>query len=482
MFSKSFLSIILFFSFLFTSDVVPQAVSGLLPSVVRMSILTNDGRIVAGNGVLVIRDGVIALPWHLIRDAKKVTARFPDGETYECSGIIDKDETRNAALVRIKVFGRPWLKMEAKEIPAGGRLFASIFKDDSFGTISITAGEVRTFDGHKHISIAEEIPVGNSGSPVTDGSGVLVGIISMRLIDEKPFGFILPVGSWLALDTSLPTQPWGRADVTNTAPNPQPSPAATQSLEEMDDLIGSALVVLSDNLDVIEWADIGIKGFGFKNGVPGPVYEFQQQMDGIAAKLAAAQADDPLRQKLQKSMLQAMSLQKGSSENFIRAVVIGQQMGSWGAQSLDAHNRATAIRTSVKDLLIEIGPDIAKLESASVRFKSFVYPGHRYLLGIVKRPSGYSLGVTSYARRPLFLLVVSFTGLGYKIGLRPGDTIKSVAGIDFSNSWDIEDVKLIIKQNLGKKVDAVVIRDNKEQLIRLKIPGEIPSDALYTQN
>ncbi|MBK7704440.1 MAG: PDZ domain-containing protein [Acidobacteria bacterium] len=76
------------------------------------------------------------------------------------------------------------------------------------------------------------------------------------------------------------------------------------------------------------------------------------------------------------------------------------------------------------------------------------------------------------------MLVVYNDGFADKIGLRPGDTIKSVAGRDFTNVWDIEELKLLIKENLGKKVKAVVERDGKTQTIDLKLPKTIPAEAI----
>jgi S1-C subfamily serine protease len=480
MLSKFVLALFLI-SFSLVLNATAQDAPKVLSSVARLSIHSSDGRTLEGNGFLISRDGILATALHLVDNARRVTAKFPDGELYECSGIIDSDIKRNVALVRIKEFGRPLLKAEAREIVPDLKLFAPVVKDGAFGTVPIVTGASVVYDDRVHFAVAGEIPLGNSGGPVVDAAGVVVGFLTMRMVEDKPRAFVMAIAPVLALDTTLPTKPFGQPTAAQPSPTPTPAPTPEAApAEDLDVLIGKAIAVLSDNMDVIAWADIGIKGFGFRNGVPTPVYDFKQDLDGAAGKLAAVQTADPLRQKVQKSLLQAMALQRSSSEDFIRSVVIGQQTGAWGAQSQDAFNRAASTRKALEALLLEIGPSIAELEKVAPKLTEQLYPQHRYLLGLAQRASGYRLGVVSYARRQYFVLVLYNDSLGNKMGLKPGDTIKSFGGTDLTRSNDIEDLKLLIKQNLGKKIEAVVLRNNKEQRITLKIPKQIPAEALYT--
>ncbi|MBN2339563.1 MAG: hypothetical protein JXP48_13605, partial [Acidobacteria bacterium] len=120
------------------SPATPDLGARVLPSLVRLSIQKSDGGTASANGFLAVKDGVLAVPWHVVRDARSVVARFSSGEEYECSGIIDRDEKRNVALVRIKVFGKPVLKMDAREPAAGSALAVAAVKDGSFGMIGAT--------------------------------------------------------------------------------------------------------------------------------------------------------------------------------------------------------------------------------------------------------------------------------------------------------------------------------------------------------
>jgi S1-C subfamily serine protease len=123
--------------------------------------------------------------------------------------------------------------------------------------------------------------------------------------------------------------------------------------------------------------------------------------------------------------------------------------------------------------------EIAELDQASEEFRKWMFPELRYWLRLAERPTDYKLGVVSYARNPYFFLVVYTDSFAHKIGFRGGDTIRSIAGKDLAGTLDLETVKIVIKENLGKKIEAVVERNGKIEKIKLKIPKEIPAEAIY---
>lgn len=456
--------------------------SKALPSVVTLTVQKSDGSSQTGNGFLTIRDGIVATAWHIVKDAKRVVAKFPGGDEYECSGLIDKDETRNVALVRIKVFGRPILKMSPDDVAVGKGLSLAAVKDSAFGILPIKVAEAANSDGTVWAKLDGDTPPNNSGSPVIDDEGTVIGILTLRKPADKIVGYMIPARFILALDSSLPTQPWSQIPSSVPLPQPTATPAVVQKptadLKEIDILIGSSYQSLSDNLVILVWADRRKAGYGFKNGVPKEVYDLQQALDAYGAKLAEVRTEDQLRARVIKSLLQMITAQKASTENFIRAVVIAQQYQVWGAQSQDALSRASSLQNSISAKIKESLTDNSALEKESATFRDYLFPAIRYWLGLAPRPSGYVLGIETYSRNQYYLLVVYSNGLADKIGFKPGDTIKTVAGHDLSKSLDIEDLKLIIKENLGKKIDAIVERDGKIESIKLKIPKEIPAEAI----
>jgi predicted metalloprotease with PDZ domain len=209
------------------------------------------------------------------------------------------------------------------------------------------------------------------------------------------------------------------------------------------------------------------------------VYQLQQGLDAATASVGEIRTDSELRLRVGRALVQIIANQKAASESFIRAVVVGQQTKSWNAQSQDAQKRSNSIRQSIAGQIAAIKDDLKVLEAESAKFREFLPYEQRYQLGLAERHSGFRMGVTTYPRNPFFLLIVAADGLAQKMGLRPGDKIVSAGGREFSAADDFEELKLLIKSNVGKTLPAVVVRSGKTQDIRLKIPKEIPKDALY---
>jgi S1-C subfamily serine protease len=448
----------------------------ILPSVVALSIQMPDGRTTAGTGFLTIKDGILATTWRPVSGAKGLVARFSNGEEFECSGIIDKDEKRNIALIRIKTFGRPLLKMSAAEPATGEAAMVAAVKEGAFGMVPVTAGETTVVDGVRLTALSGDVPEGNNGAPVVNARGEACGVLASREVEGRPAVFALPAASVLALDVTLPTQPWSAAAPAATGPA---GGKALMANDEVDARLGQAFLAVTEGEACLSWAGELSRGYGFLSGVPSDLYQAQQALDTATASLGEVRTDDELRLKIGRVLMQILANQKAATENFIRGVVTGQQAKNWVAQADDALKRSNSIRQTVTQQIAGLQADLKAFEAASPKFREFLPVEQRYVLGLAQRSSGYRLGVTTYPRNPFTLLVVAIDGFGYKIGLRPGDVVVSATGRTYTDADDFEEFKLLIKANLGKTLPVVVKRNGKTQTVPLKIPREIPKDALY---
>lgn len=459
----------------FSQALLPADLSGrVLPSFVELRVQTADGRTVVGTGFLAFKDGLLVTAWPLVAQAKSALAKFSNGEEFDCSGLVDKDVKRGIALVRIKLFGRPVLKMEPVELAPGAPVAVPAVREGAFGLVAAAVVETAVVDGVKRFRLSGDIPAAATGAPAVDGAGSVVGVIVTRDEDGKAVADAVPAAYIMGLDATLPTQPWGGATAAPAAPA-----ANLMALEEIDIRLGRALLDLIEDEVCLTWANALARGFGFLSGVPDAVYELQQGLDTATAAVGEIRTDNELRLRVGRAAVQMLANQKAASESFIRAVVIGQQAKDWGAQSQDAQKRSDSLRQTVRQQIAGLKDDLAALEAESEAFRKYLPAEQRYMLGLAERPSGFRLGVTYYPGNPFYLLTVFPDSLGQKIGLRPGDKIVSVGERAFTVTDDFEELKLMIKANLGKTLPAVVERNGKAQDIRLKIPKEIPKDALY---
>lgn len=183
----------------------------ILPSVVRLTITHANGAAISATGFLAVKDGMLVTALHVLAGATRVTATFPNGEEFDCPGIVDKDERRNLALVRINAFGRPALPTTTTEVGAGDKAWCPVVKDGAFGVVETRVAEVVVLGGVKLYRLAGNLPEGSNGSPVMNARGEVVGMHATLGQDGKGVEMALPSIHILALEPSLPVQPWAQA-------------------------------------------------------------------------------------------------------------------------------------------------------------------------------------------------------------------------------------------------------------------------------
>ncbi len=179
------------------------------PSVMTLTVTIKGGGTATGTGFLAIKEGVAVTAWHVISDAESVVAKFADGQEYEVSGLIDKDEKRDIAIVRVKVVDRPMLNFITKDPEIGSKAY--VLGAPEGLDFSITDGivsQLRTLDGTKQYQYSAPTNQGNSGGPVLNSDSEVLGVVSYGLRNTAGLYFAVASVNVRGLDSSLPTQPW----------------------------------------------------------------------------------------------------------------------------------------------------------------------------------------------------------------------------------------------------------------------------------
>lgn len=178
-------------------------------SIITLSVERKDGSKVTGSGFLAQKEGLAVTAWHVVRNAKKVSAKFENGEEFEVSGLVDRDEKRDVALVRVKVFGRTLIATEANDPAVGSKAYViGAPKGLEFSISDGLISQVRTIDGVKVFQYSCPSSPGNSGGPLINSQGRVVGVVSFQFRDGQNLNFAIPISYALGLDSSLPTQQW----------------------------------------------------------------------------------------------------------------------------------------------------------------------------------------------------------------------------------------------------------------------------------
>src|SRR4249920_1484720 len=74
----------------------------VLPSVMTLRVETRDGENFVGTAFLALDEGIAVTAWHVVSDATRVTAKFSDNKNFEVEGVVDKNEHKDLALLKVK--------------------------------------------------------------------------------------------------------------------------------------------------------------------------------------------------------------------------------------------------------------------------------------------------------------------------------------------------------------------------------------------
>ena len=200
----------------------PELYQRCISSVVSISV--HDGKNSGvGSGFVLREDGYIATAYHVVAEMPKIEVILCDGSRYEAS-MVGGDALTDLALLKIEATGlTPVTLGTSSELLAGERVIAigtpasldyagSVSSGEvSYGLRTVKIyGEDRTLEKKmKLIQTNAPVNPGNSGCPLFDGYGRVVGMITMKLGSSfAGMGFAIPsdgaIGILEAMRTGQP--------------------------------------------------------------------------------------------------------------------------------------------------------------------------------------------------------------------------------------------------------------------------------------
>lgn len=210
-----------------------QIYQKLLPSVMTLEVVNTEGEKFVGSAFLALEDGVAVTAWHVIHDARSVVAKFANEDRYEITGFIDKDEKRDLALFRIECRGqRPLVSICDAAPMVGSRAYVlGAPKGFEFSFTDGMISQIQRVDGFQQYQVSCPISAGNSGGPVVNDSGQVMGVTSWTKMDAQNLNFAIPGNYVRSLDPSKPITPWAsssrrRSNRSGAAPR-EPDAAQT---------------------------------------------------------------------------------------------------------------------------------------------------------------------------------------------------------------------------------------------------------------
>lgn len=151
-----------------------------------------------GSGFFVSESGLIATNYHVIDEAEYLLIVPSTEDEFFWSTIVDYDEESDLALLQIEDYlPESYLHLSNKDIGVGDSIYVSGYPRGidlivSNGIIS-NSGHYAEGENAEYYLITAAISPGNSGGPVVDTSGKVVGVATAKYTDAENLNLIRPV-------------------------------------------------------------------------------------------------------------------------------------------------------------------------------------------------------------------------------------------------------------------------------------------------
>lgn len=182
----------------------------VLPSVMTLEVESLNGQKYVGTAVLARGKDIALTAWHVVADARSVWAVFADGQRVRVAGCIDHNGARDVAILKLE---RPLRRQPAAisselEVVASRAYVIGAPKGYDFSISDGLVSQVRTIHGFLQYQLSCPISPGNSGSPILNENGAVIGIASWTKTDAQNVSFAIPIREFLQFDVAQQPRSW----------------------------------------------------------------------------------------------------------------------------------------------------------------------------------------------------------------------------------------------------------------------------------
>jgi serine protease Do len=181
-----------------TASDLTALIEKVRPSIVTIRVNGRDGdHLQMGTGFIIESTGLIVSNFHVIGEGRPFTLETATGRKLDAVSVESSDRASDLVIIRVDVTGEPLPALAIAEgdvPPQGTRVLA--FGNPLGLENSVVSGivsAVREVDGNEMIQLAMPVEPGNSGGPLVDGDGRVVGVVNMKSAIDDNLGFAIPI-------------------------------------------------------------------------------------------------------------------------------------------------------------------------------------------------------------------------------------------------------------------------------------------------
>ncbi len=193
-------------------DAYSRAVVGVVdkvgPAVISIGVRKRTrspryGQEGAGSGVIIAPDGFVLTNHHVVEGAEDIQVRLTDGRSFSAH-LVGSDPATDLAVVRAEASNLPTAELGDSDSLRVGQLVIAIGNPLGFqstvstGVISALGRALRSQSGRLIENVIQtDVPLnpGNSGGPLVDSRGRVIGINTAMIFMAQGISFAVPVNT-----------------------------------------------------------------------------------------------------------------------------------------------------------------------------------------------------------------------------------------------------------------------------------------------
>ncbi len=202
----------------FVEESIAEVANRLAPAVVSILVESRGSSVSAGTGMIITSDGYILTNKHVVDGARSITIITDNNDTYENVKLVGTDPTNDVAILKVNAKDLPTVILgDSKTIIIGQQVIAignALGQYQNTITSGIISGLGRSLTAYSSdYSMSEElsdmiqtdaaINAGNSGGPLVNAAGEVIGINTAVSSEGSNLGFAIPISSVKGLIKSV---------------------------------------------------------------------------------------------------------------------------------------------------------------------------------------------------------------------------------------------------------------------------------------
>lgn len=180
----------------FSSAKDPQDIfASISPAIVYINNNTVNEETLLGSGFIVGANGVIVTNFHVIQSAKEISVKLKDGRTFPVAGVVYFDANRDICILKINAEDLPAVVLgDSTNTKIGEKLYCignPLGYDYTFSDGMLSG--IRNYNDLKWLQFTAPISSGNSGGPLINSRGEVIGMVTFQSTEGQNLNFALSI-------------------------------------------------------------------------------------------------------------------------------------------------------------------------------------------------------------------------------------------------------------------------------------------------